>query len=107
MRCFYYSFLIFSIFTSARLFAQQVSFYKEDLHFYLNGNSFITDGYYYFSNNDSLKINQLIFYPFPLGEPYGKVDSVYIKEGASVYFRIRDKEIPATITKLPFIKKSK
>jgi aminomethyltransferase len=37
----------------------------------------------------------------------GYVDSVYIKEGASVYFRIRDKEIPATITKLPFIKKSK
>jgi len=35
----------------------------------------------------------------------GYVDSVYIKEGANVNFRIRDRKIPATITKLPFLKK--
>jgi aminomethyltransferase len=37
----------------------------------------------------------------------GYVDSVYIKEGANVNFQIRDREIPATITKLPFLKKLK
>jgi aminomethyltransferase len=35
----------------------------------------------------------------------GYIDSVYVKEGANVNFVIRDKEIPATITKLPFVNK--
>ncbi|MBI5807095.1 MAG: glycine cleavage system aminomethyltransferase GcvT [Ignavibacteriales bacterium] len=35
----------------------------------------------------------------------GYVESIYAKEGTQVNFLIRGKEIPATVTKLPFIKK--
>lgn len=35
----------------------------------------------------------------------GYVESIYAKEGSLINFLIRGKEIPATITKLPFIKK--
>jgi aminomethyltransferase len=35
----------------------------------------------------------------------GYVDSFYVKEGASVNFIIREKEVPAAITKLPFLNK--
>jgi aminomethyltransferase len=35
----------------------------------------------------------------------GYVDSIYVKDGAPINILIRGKEIPATITKLPFIKK--
>lgn len=58
--------------------AQRTEFYKEDLHFYLEPNYFITEGFYYFSNNDSANNNHIIFYPFPTGNKYGKVDSVSV-----------------------------
>jgi len=44
----------------------------------LDSNNFTVDGYYYLNNNDSSKISQFIFYPFPL-EPYlGNVDSISV-----------------------------
>ncbi len=36
------------------------------------------DGLYYFRNNSNKEINRRLFYPFPHGETYGKVDSIFV-----------------------------
>ena len=78
MRLIFYSFCIFIYFGGNNLFSQKLSFYKEDLKFYLDTNNFIVDGYYYLSNNDSSKVSQIIFYPFPTEADFGNVDSISV-----------------------------
>lgn len=78
MRSFIFSFFILIIFTGNSLFSQKLSFYKEDLKFQLDTNSFTVDGLYYFSNSDSVKISQFIFYPFPVDETFGTIDTALV-----------------------------
>jgi len=78
MRYFFYSFLALIIFSWNDLYSQKLSFYKEDLNFYINKNNFIVDGYYYLSNSDSSKVSQFIFYPFPTKPYFGNVDSISV-----------------------------
>jgi hypothetical protein len=78
MRSLLFSFLTLIIFSSNNLFPQKLSFYKEDLKFTLDTNSFVVDGLYYFSNSDSVKISQFIFYPFPTDQTLGDIDSAIV-----------------------------
>jgi len=57
---------------------QNLSFFAEDLHFYLNEKSFEVDGLYYFRNNTDKEIKQMLFYPFPDIAKYGDIDFIKI-----------------------------
>jgi hypothetical protein len=87
MRSYLFSFLVFILFSCNSLYSQKLSFYKEDLKFSLETKYFTVDGAYYFSNSDSVKIKQIIFYPFPVRKELGDIDSI------SVYDSTEKKEI--------------
>lgn len=66
------------LFCCNNLYSQKLSFYKEDLKFNIDTKYFSVDGAYYFSNSDSVKIKQIIFYPFPVAKELGNIDSVSV-----------------------------
>ncbi len=78
MRLYLFSFLVFLLFFCNSLYSQKLSFYKEDLKFSLETKYFTVDGAYYFSNSDSIKVKQIIFYPFPLAKELGNIDSISV-----------------------------
>ncbi len=57
---------------------QNISFYAEDLDFYINDTTFEVDGLYYFRNNSGDEIKQMLFYPFPDTDIYGKISFIKI-----------------------------
>ena len=57
---------------------QNISFYAEDLNFYLTESTFEVDGLYYFRNNTGNEIRQMLFYPFPDIEKYGEITFIKI-----------------------------
>jgi len=69
-------FLLFSVFQNC-CFSQGLQFYKEDLTFEIKDHYFYVDGIYHFCNNSNKKINQVLFYPFPIDSLYGTVDTVF------------------------------
>ena len=48
--------------------AQDLQFYKEDLHFELREGVFSVDGWYYFSNPSDQPIKTVLVYPFPVND---------------------------------------
>lgn len=67
------------LFSIGILSGQSISFFKETLSFKLNRDSFEVDGLYYFRNHTNTEIRQVMFYPFPDVEQYGKIKSIEIK----------------------------
>ena len=61
-------------------FPQSLQFYEEALFFEIRDGYFEVDGQYYFKNSGSHDIHQILFYPFPLDEMHGKIDSVFITD---------------------------
>lgn len=59
------------------IFGQRISFFREDLDFKLTKDIFEVDGLYYFRNLTDGELKQMLFYPFPDVEIYGKI--AYIK----------------------------
>lgn len=58
---------------------QEVSFFKEDVNFWLFPDRFKVDGYYWFANGSNENITKLMFYPF--GNNNGeRVDSVVVSD---------------------------
>lgn len=57
---------------------QSISFFREDINFTLEAGNFEVNGLYYFRNNSEKKIRQLLFYPFPDIQQYGKIGSIEI-----------------------------
>ena len=70
--------LALGMFISVPVLSQQVSFFAEDLQFTLSDSCFEVGGWYYFRNNTSKEIRQMLFYPFPNLEEYGEVTFVEI-----------------------------
>ena len=69
--------------------AQKLEFYKEDITFEIKNNHFYVDGDYYFANQTLDSSKTMLFYPFPLDNNYGDVDSVKVKnlsDSCSVIF---------------------
>ncbi|MCF8365294.1 MAG: hypothetical protein K9H16_05905 [Bacteroidales bacterium] len=64
---------------SINSFGQNISFYAEDLDFYLTDSTFEVDGLYYFRNNSTHDIKQMLFYPFPDIEKYGEITFIKIQ----------------------------
>jgi len=58
--------------------AQNIEFFREDIKFEINDNSFIVDGIYYFCNVGEKPVNQILYYPFPSGSDYGEVDTISV-----------------------------
>ncbi|MHC1708498.1 MAG: hypothetical protein AB9842_13390 [Bacteroidales bacterium] len=73
--------------------AQEVHFYREDIHFRLSEKHITVEGYYYFYNTLSDTGNLMLFYPFPLSRLYGKVDSIEVVSLPEL------KEVPYAVTK--------
>jgi len=71
-----YCFLLFS----GNVFSQSLQFYREDISFEIKEAFFYVDGIYNFCNNGNKKIQQVLFYPFPLDSLYGEVDYVYVTD---------------------------
>ena len=76
MKKIYYSVLFLSLPFFAN--SQNISFYAEDLNFFLNEKSFEVDGLYYFRNNTDREIKLMLFYPFPDIAKYGNIDFIKI-----------------------------
>jgi hypothetical protein len=57
---------------------QNISFYAEDLNFYLNQSSFEVDGLYYFRNTGDTEVKQMLFYPFPDIEKFGEITFIKV-----------------------------
>jgi len=71
-------FLIILISCSVQILCgQTLDFYREDLRFSLNSEYFLVEGDYFFRNNTSADVSQLMRYPFPDTSKYGQVDSVF------------------------------
>ncbi|MFO7789638.1 MAG: hypothetical protein R6V32_03630, partial [Bacteroidales bacterium] len=60
------------------LSAQGLQFYREELRFELKDHYFLVTGIYDFCNTGASEIKEFLFYPFPNGNKYGKIDSVNI-----------------------------
>lgn len=58
--------------------AQNIEFFREYIAFEITDNSFIVDGIYYFCNVGEKPVNQILYYPFPAGKDYGKVDTISV-----------------------------
>ncbi len=58
--------------------AQTLSFLGEDIAFYLNGESFTVDGYYWFSNPSGCGTQARVFYPIAC--QMGPVDSIVVAD---------------------------
>jgi hypothetical protein len=93
MKCFVLLSFILLLGPENEVRAQRLEFYMEDLNFCLDTNTFKVDGYYYLSNSDTAKTDQLIFYPFPQETGLGRVDSIM------VYDEMERKELPVTSAK--------
>jgi len=77
--------LLLTLFFNGFLLGQNISFFKEDLNFKLNQDSFVVDGLYYFRNTTNKEVQQMMFYPFPDIEKYGEINSIEItKKGDTV-----------------------
>lgn len=68
------SFLLFAI----HGFTQKISFFREDLGFRLSRDVFEVDGLYYFRNNTSQEVRQMLFYPFPDVEKFGEITYISV-----------------------------
>ncbi len=69
--------LIISIIINlACVFGQDVDFYKESITFKIEKDYFYVNGDYYLKSTENR--SQILFYPFPVGNLYGDVDSVSI-----------------------------
>lgn len=60
------------------VFAQQIQFFGEDLHFKYSGKLFEVEGLYYFRNLTGKEIRQVLFYPFPDTEKYGEISYITV-----------------------------
>lgn len=60
--------------------SQSLQFYREDISFEIRDTFFYVDGIYNFCNNGNVKIQKVLFYPFPLDSLYGEVDSVFMTD---------------------------
>lgn len=74
-KIFLVGYLIYMVFSAS---GQNISFYAEDLDFYLTDKTFEVDGLYYFRNNSNKEIKQMLFYPFPDIEKYGEITFIKI-----------------------------
>jgi hypothetical protein len=63
----------------SNLTAQKISFFAEDLQFFLNDSIFEVDGLYYFRNTTGVYHEQILFYPFPDTEEFGEIGFIKIK----------------------------
>jgi hypothetical protein len=57
--------------------SQDLNFFSEDITFHLDSENFKVEGYYWFYNSSSEKIERMLFYPFPYSEAQS-IDSVDI-----------------------------
>mgnify|MGYP006277951267 CR=1 FL=1 len=69
------AFVLFII--GSHLQGQGMRFFREDISFVLEPGSFHVDGYYYFNNPGPHPIQSVLRYPFPTGESFGRVDSIF------------------------------
>ena len=87
-----FSWLISIFLTPFILWAADIEFFKEEINFEIKEDYFYIDGIYQFQNSNSKPIKQILFYPFPADNFFGKVDnmvaqnlsdslSVLVKEG--------------------------
>ena len=60
------------------VFSQNLQFYRQDMTFEIKDGFFYVDGIYNFCNNGDKKIQQVLFYPFPLDSAFGEVDSINV-----------------------------
>ena len=70
----------FIILKTSFVFSQSLQFYEEALFFEIRDGYFEVDGQYYFRNSGNRDIHQILFYPFPLDEMLGEIDSVFITD---------------------------
>lgn len=70
--------LFLIVFSFPEINSQKIEFFKEDINFKLTTKFFYVDGIYHFCNVSSDSIVANLYYPFPEGEFYGKVDSILI-----------------------------
>jgi hypothetical protein len=60
--------------------AQDLQFYREELDFRIGEGFFYMDGIYHFCNIGSDSLNTILFYPFPVDEKYGDVDTFLVQD---------------------------
>ena len=91
--------LLLALFTDVK--SQKIDFFSESLTFRLNYGSFELDGLYYLRNNTDSVIKQVLFYPFPDVERYGKISFVSItRKGETVSLLTRQTDYGAIFTVL-------
>jgi hypothetical protein len=56
--------------------SQEIRFFKEDITFQIVRESFLVDGYYWFSNPSNSRVEKLIYFPFCAADKNDIVDSV-------------------------------
>lgn len=69
-----------SHFLFAQAVAQKISFFREDLDFSLSQEIFEVNGLYFFRNNTSQEIRQILFYPFPDVAKFGEITYIRVNE---------------------------
>lgn len=69
------SILIFLCLSHPCIYAQELSFYKEDITFTLDRNHFTVDAFYWFANQSNGNCEKIIYYPFGISNEKEQVDS--------------------------------
>ena len=72
------SILIFLFLSCHCIYAQELSFYKEDITFTLDRNHFTVDALYWFTNQSDRNCEKIIYYPFGNSSENEQVDSVEV-----------------------------
>jgi hypothetical protein len=70
--------IIFLLFTTNSILAQEVEFFREDLTFRLEDGFFAVEGDYFFRNTTDREVKKLLFYPLPESKIYGDITSLNI-----------------------------
>ena len=97
--------IILIVFYAKPIISQELEFYREDLKFLIQDESFIVSGDYYFCNIDSLRVDQLIYYPFPFDSAYyGEIDSIKVETARDKPLSIRrtEKGILFSVSVMPY-----
>jgi hypothetical protein len=68
--------VIFLVVLSSCILSQDLNFIREDITFNLDTACFKVEGFYWFHNSSSEETGQLIYYPFPVSDKKGIIDSV-------------------------------